>query len=165
MNQPCSCGACAGNEELQRSHGRWRAIFATLNERQARLFAADKALELGPNGPWLASRILGLSDRTIEHGIQELKTALPPLPPERSRRPGGGRPCSEKADPALLATLETLMSETTAGDPMALLKWTGKSLRALAEALKDLGHPVSHPTVRRLLLAQHYSLRGNVKAL
>ena len=48
---------------------------------------------------------------------------------------------------------------------MALLKWTGKSLRALAEALKDLGHPVSHPTVRRLLLAQHYSLRGNVKAL
>jgi hypothetical protein len=150
---------------LQRTHGRWRAIVTTLNERQARLYAADKALELGPNGPWLASRILGLSDRTIERGIHELKAGLPPLSPDRARRPGGGRPCSETADPALLATLEGLMAQTTAGDPMALLKWTGKPLRALAATLTELGHPVSHPTVRRLLLAQHYSLRGNVKAL
>src|SRR5438309_1887505 len=161
----CACGGCVGNEDLQRTHGRWRAIFTTLNERQARLFAADKALELGPNGPWLASRILGLSARTIEHGIQELKTGLPPLPPERARRLGGGRPCAEKADPALLAALDALMAENTAGDPMALLKWTGKPLRAIAKALKGRGHPVSHPTVRRLLLGQRYSLRGNVKAL
>jgi len=161
----CPCGACAGNQELQRTHGRWRTIFATLNERQARLFAADKALELGPNGSVLAARILGLSARTIQRGIHDLKTALPPLPPERARRLGGGRPCSEEADPDVLTALEALLEENTAGDPMALLKWTGKSLRTLAGALKEQGHPISHATVRRLLLRLHYSLRGNVKAL
>jgi hypothetical protein len=161
----CACGACAGDEDLQRTHGRWRTIFTTLNERQARLFAADKALGIGPNGAWLVARILGLSARTIEHGIQELKAGLYPLPPERARRPGGGRPCSEKADPTLLAALEALMADNTAGDPQALLKWTSKSLRAIAQALTDLGHPITHPTVRRLLLSQHYSLRGNVKSL
>jgi hypothetical protein len=161
----CRCGVCAGNQELQHTHDRWRALFATLNERQARLFAADKALELGPNGPALASRILGLSSRTIERGIHELKAGLPALPPERARRPGGGRPTVEEADPTLLDVLDALLQESTAGDPMALLRWTAKSLRTLATTLKQQGHPISHSTLRRLLVDLHYSLRGNVKSL
>lgn len=161
----CQCGACANNQELQRLHGRWRTVFATLNERQARLFAADKALELGMGGSVLAGRILGLSPRTIERGIHELRTGVPALPPERARRVGGGRLVAEEADPTLLLALEALMAENTAGDPRSLLKWTSHSLRNLATALSDQGHPISHGTVRRLLMEQHYSLRGNIKAL
>lgn len=160
----CPCGLCAADEELQQIHRRWRTIFSILNEHQARLFAADKALEQAHDGPRLISRILGLTARTIEHGIQELKSGIVPQSTERLRHTGGGRKHCEEADPDLLEALETLLAETTAGDPMALLRWTSKSLRTLAGQLQRQGHAVSHTTVRRLLRSQHYSLRGNVRS-
>jgi transposase len=161
----CCCGCCQGDPDLQASHARWRTIFALLNERQARLFAADKALQSGPDGPRLVARVLGLSPRTIQRGIRELRTGGSPVHPDRCRQRGAGRKSAEQADPTLPAALEGLMQEATAGNPMASLLWTSKSLRTLAEELRRLGHSVSHPTVGRLLHQLGYSLRGNVKAL
>jgi hypothetical protein len=57
------------------------------------------------------------------------------------------------------------MEETTAGDPMSLLKWTSKSTRAIAEQLDRLGHSVSSVTVGRCLHDMDYSLQANVKEL
>ena len=161
----CPCGLCDTDEALRQKHGRWRALLTILNEHQARLFAADRALEIGRDGPQVVARITGLSSRTIERGIRELRTGVLPLGPQRCRQPGGGRRRCEDGDPTLAQALEAIMGETTAGDPMGLLKWTSKSLRALAGELAQQGHAVSHPTVARLLQAMHYSLRGNVKAL
>jgi len=161
----CACGFCDEDPELQSAHARWRSIFNLLNERQARLFAADKALHVGRDGPLVVSRVLGLSSRTIQRGIRELRDGLLPVHPDRSRRRGAGRKKLEQADPALQATLESLMQQSTAGDPMASLLRTSKSLRTLAEELSGKGHPISHPTVGRLLHQMGYSLRGNVKAL
>ena len=58
---PCECGYCSTNADLRQKHDRWRAVFATLNEHQARLFAANQALDLGTDGPAIMARITGLS--------------------------------------------------------------------------------------------------------
>src|SRR5207237_10152361 len=45
------------------------------------------------------------------------------------------------------------------------LRWTHKTTRNLAEQLNQLGFPISHTTVARLLRLDDYSLRTNRKRL
>jgi hypothetical protein len=65
----------------------------------------------------------------------------------------------------LLAVLDELMRDATAGDPISGLKWTHKSLRAVARELGRHGYPLSIPTVARLLRERNYALRVNRKKL
>jgi Rhodopirellula transposase DDE domain len=46
---------------------------------------------------------------------------------------------------------------------MSLLRWTCKSIRVLAAALRQSGHQVSEFVVRRLLKQLGYSLQANAK--
>lgn len=62
-----------------------------------------------------------------------------------------------------MAALSDLLQDVTAGDPIRGTKWTRKSLRRLVQALHRQKFKVSHETVRRLLKALDYSLRGNRK--
>ena len=48
---------------------------------------------------------------------------------------------------------------------MSPLRWTTKSLRHLANELTARGHPVSAPTVGRLLRQAGFSLQGTAKTL
>jgi Rhodopirellula transposase DDE domain len=57
------------------------------------------------------------------------------------------------------------MPDATAGDPITGLKWTHKSLRALAGELTRRGYSISAPTVARLLRQRGYALRVNRKKL
>src|SRR5215204_4175196 len=57
------------------------------------------------------------------------------------------------------------MRDATAGDPVTGLKWTHKSLRALADELARQGWRLSAPTVARLLRERGYALRVNRKKL
>jgi transposase len=132
---------------------------------QARRFAAAKALEIGWGGVSEVSAITGFSRNTINKGIQELESNDELKKPERLRKPGGGRKRAENREPTLLSDLEGIMNESTAGDPMSLLKWTHKSTYAIAEELQLKGHKVSHDTVRRLLKEDGYSLQANRKTL
>ena len=68
-----------------------------------------------------------------------------------------------KKNPEILATLNDLLRDSVAGDPMSGLKWTHKSIRKLSEALGRRGGPTGHGTVARLLRDQHFSLRTNRK--
>jgi hypothetical protein len=68
-----------------------------------------------------------------------------------------------ESDPTLLEDVESLLADSTRGDPVSPLLWTSRSTRALASALRDEGHAVSHMTVERLLLELGYSLRANRK--
>jgi hypothetical protein len=81
----------------------------------------------------------------------------------RVRQPGGGRKKAEEVAPAISQHLTRIVEETTAGDPMSLLKWTSKSTRAIAEELTRLGHPLTGVTVGRCLRQMGYSLQANVK--
>jgi hypothetical protein len=146
----------------------WLRILSTLNERQARLFVAQRALELGRGGISKVSQLTGMSRPAIYRGISELRSERewkPSTEPSRIRRAGGGRKPLLEADPKVQRLLEHILEETTAGDPMSLLKWTGKSTRTLAAELTRQGHPVSAMTVCRFLWEMEYSLQGNVKSL
>jgi hypothetical protein len=72
---------------------RWLKVFRTLNEFQARLFAADKALDLGRGGVSRLSALTGLSRTTITKAVEELESSrkLVRFGEGRVRRVGGGR--------------------------------------------------------------------------
>ncbi len=57
------------------------------------------------------------------------------------------------------------MRDATAGDPISGLKWTHKTLRAVAGELQQAGCSISAPTVARLLRERDYALRVNRKKL
>ena len=144
---------------------RWLKVFRTLNEFQARLFAADKALDLGRGGITRLSVLTGLSRTTITKAVEELESGRNLVSGEgRIRRVGGGRKKIEGVDPGVRDLLTKILEETTAGDPMSQLRWTSKSTRTLAEELTRLGHPVSWVTVARCLDDMGYSLQANRKS-
>jgi Rhodopirellula transposase DDE domain len=155
------------NRSLSEADKCWLRVLSTLNERQARLLVAQRALEMGRSGISQAWRLTGMSRPAIYRGIAELRSPRPwkPSPGDRIRRPGGGRKALITADPEILQWLQRILEETTAGDPRSVLKWTGKSTRTIAEELSRRGHPVSAMTVWRYLEAMDYSLQGNVKSI
>ena len=147
------------------TEGRWLKVFRTLNEFQARLFAADKALDLGRGGISRLSALTGLSRTTITKAANELEGSRKLTNPGegRVREVGGGRKRIEQVDPAVSDLLRKILAETTAGDPMSLLRWTSKSTRTMAEELTRLGHPITWVTVARCLDEMGYSLQANRK--
>ena len=144
---------------------RWLKVFSTLNEFQARLFAADKALDLGRGGISRLSVLTGLSRTTITKAVEELRGRGKLVNPGegRARQTGGGRRRIEQVDPEIRDLVTKILAETTAGDPMSMLRWTNKSTRTIAEELTRLGHPVTWVTVARCLDEMGYSLQANRK--
>jgi hypothetical protein len=65
----------------------------------------------------------------------------------------------------VIPTLQEVVGDDTAGDPITGLRWTHKTTRNLAEQLNRIGFRVSHTTVARLLRLDGYSLRTNRKRL
>src|SRR5262247_1777723 len=113
----------------------WLKLLPLLNERQRRLYAAQKVLELGRGGLKQVHEWTGLSRPTLLKGLAELRGEGEGVEPERIRRAGGGRKKVETQASALMVDLERLVEGTTAGDPMGPLRWTLKSTRQLAQEL------------------------------
>ena len=138
-------------------------VLGTLNEAQTRWFVAREAMLLGRGGIAEMCRLTGVSKPTVIKGMKELK-ARPELGMgERIRRPGAGRKKLEDRNPGIGAALQAIMDETTAGDPMSLLKWTSKSTYQIRDQLAELGYVISEDTVRRRLRTMEYSLQANEK--
>lgn len=144
---------------------RWLKVLSTLNELQARLFIADKALDQGRGGISRLSELTGMSRTTITKAVAELEGGRKLVLPEngRIRDTGAGRKKVEIEDAELKRELKRIVEETTAGDPMSALRWTNKSTQAIAEELTRRGHPVSDKTVARCLREMGYSLQLNRK--
>jgi len=142
---------------------KFSALRGVLTERSRRVWAATEARALGHGGIGVVERATGISRSTIQRGLRELEAAALPLPPERTRRPGGGRKATVATDPALMADLDALVEPTASGDPDSPLRWTAKSVRTLAAALHAQGHHVSHTLVAELLRELGYSLQANQK--
>src|SRR5215203_1405282 len=144
---------------------RFEVLLPHLNERQQRLALAVEARLLGHGGVRAVARVAGVSETTVRRGVFELEAGEEPFPPGRARRLGGGRKPAARRDPALVPALLALVEPDERGDPMSPLRWTTKSLRHLAEELTRQGHPVSAPTVGRLLQGEGFSLQANAKTL
>jgi hypothetical protein len=117
---------------------KFAALTPLMNEQLRRLWAAAEATALGRGG--IVAEATGLSRLTITAGMAEQRRQATgeAAPPSRGmRRPGG--------------------------DPQSPLRWTCKSTRNLAAALKAQGHQVGDRTVARLLQDVGYSLQANRK--
>ena len=143
---------------------RFEKVSPFLDERTRRLVAAAEAEAIGRGGITWVSRETGLCLEAIRLGQAELhREGAVDL--GRIRKKGGGRKRTEQKDPTLKGDLERLIDPVTRGDPESPLRWTCKSTRQLAEALKRLGHQTSHRMVAEMLHELGYSLQGNRKTL
>jgi transposase len=136
-----------------------------LNERQRRLLLGVEARLLGHGGVRAVAKVAGVSETTVRTGVFELEEGRDPFPDGRARRQGGGRKSAEELDAGLVPALLALVEPDERGDPESPLRWTTKSLRHLATELARQGHPVSAPTVGRLLRSAGFSLQANAKTL
>ena len=141
---------------------RYRALAGDLDERRRRLWAAAEARSHGRGGIAAVARASGIAENTVRAGLKELDRGSE-LGLDRVRRKGGGRKPATETDPGLLADLERLVDPDSRGDPEQPLRWTAKSVRKLAGALREAGHKVSHETVAKLLRSLGYSLQSNRK--
>jgi hypothetical protein len=142
---------------------RYELMTGHLNERQRRLWAGAEAQVLGWGGISRVSRATGLSRGAVAAGRRELRQPNRGMLGDRVRRPGGGRTRLTVRDPTLKTDLERLIEPTTRGEPESPLRWTCKSTRELAAALRDRGHPVSHTVVATLLHGLDYRLQADRK--
>ena len=134
-----------------------------LDERGRRVWAAVEAEALGYGGQSIVAKATGLS-RTTLHSEGLEKAQDPPANHRiRIRKEGGGRKKLTQQEPKLLSALEALVEPTTRGDPESALRWTCRSTRQLAAALKAQGYRIGHQTVASLLDDLGYSLQGNQK--
>lgn len=67
-------------------------LLSRLNEAQRRWYLAVEAQRLGPGADRVLYQITGIDEKTLRRGREELAAALAEQPPDRVRRPGGGRP-------------------------------------------------------------------------
>jgi len=139
-------------------------VLGRLDELQARWFVAREAMILGHGGIKKMCELTDLSKPTIIKGIKELKGKGPLPVGEKIRRTGAGRKRIETQNPRIIKVLKEIMDETTAADPMSLLKWTNKSTYQIREQIEKLGYPICENTVGRMLKEMGYSLQANVKA-
>jgi hypothetical protein len=162
----CPCLVCANEPEgeLAGEHRTINHLVALLDEKRRRRFVGFLASQQGRGGIEQLARITGLSPKTIRRGIRENRTPTSDCS-QRIRRRGGGRKRIEDQDPAVVQAMDELLQDVTAGDPMSGLRWTHRSTRKLARALRRRGFEVGYKTVARLLRQRRYSLRTNRKCL
>ena len=162
----CGCAACRSSEPHpdQLLHRQINLLISRLDEQQRRWFAAVEATGRGHGGVQRLAEITGLERHTIARGQRELASGLADRPAERIRCQGGGRPARERQDAGLTTALADLLGPETAGDPMGQrAKSKRRSLRQLSQALSAAGHPVSRPTVARLLRELGYSPKATTR--
>ena len=94
----CQCSLCQENVEHpeRELHRQLNVLVSRLDENQRRWFVAVESKRIGYGGDRLLSQITGVDEKTIRSGRAELEGSLADNPPERIRRPGGGRPGVEK---------------------------------------------------------------------
>jgi hypothetical protein len=86
-------------------------VLGTLNEDQARLYVADRALGHGRGGISRLSQLTGMSRTTIAKAVSELdgRGKLAEAGEGRIREKGGGRKKVAQADPGLQAALGRIL--------------------------------------------------------
>ncbi len=140
---------------------KFQALRPLLDERQWRLLLGAEARGLGHGGIAVVSRASGAARSTVSIGLRELRSGV--VADGRVRASGAGRRPVGEAQPGIGQALEALVAPQTRGDPMSLLRWTTKSLRALEKGLAGAGFTASQRTVSRLLRRAGYRLQAVFK--
>lgn len=151
---------------------RLATMLPLLTENQRRKYLAMEAKSRGRGGISEISRFTGASRATISAGMKEIE-GLSSDPTAKTageggvriRKSGGGRKSITEHTPEVLQALESLVDDSTLGNPQSPLKWTTKSLRNLQGELQKQGYRISHVKVGQLLEQLGYRLQMNKKSL
>jgi hypothetical protein len=135
-----------------------------MNEKQRRYYLASEALSLGRGGIKLICELTGVSNKTIDTGIKEIKSkSLEDIKKDgsRCRKAGGGRKLLTDHYDSLERDLLCLLESNTKGYPVAYrnMLYTSKSIRNLASELISLGYKISYGSLPKLLIKLGYSLQ------
>lgn len=138
-----------------------------LDERLKRLYLAAEAEAIGRGGITEISSLTGVHRNTISAGIKDLNSGVILTTQNeehfRTRKEGGGRKSIPEKQPGIMEALKRLVDGNSFGNPENPLQWTTKSLRNLADELREEGFHVSHATVGTLLGQMGFSLQINQK--
>ena len=88
-----------------------------LNEKQMRRYLGSEAESLGYGGIAIVSKISGKARNTIVAGIKENNAPTPTNNSDRVRRAGGGRKCVKEKYPGIMQEIESIISDTSFGNP------------------------------------------------
>ncbi|MCA1640136.1 MAG: ISAzo13 family transposase [Acidobacteria bacterium] len=146
---------------LKEQHQLINFFLSQLNKEQRRWFTAIEAKRQDNNNR-AVSKITGICHTTISRGRKELDEWLVSgsISRNTSRR---GKYKIEIVYPNIKTTLEALINNEIAGDPMTEVKWVRSSSRQLAKKLEELGYTINYCTVIRLLKEMGFSLKTNKK--
>jgi hypothetical protein len=162
----CPCPRCLSQPDHpdRQHHREIRAFLTTLNKQQRRLFAAVEANRIGRGGVKEIVEITGLCTQTIAFGRHQLAhLLLEGQLPQKKREVVGGRPLTERKDPAIAAALEEMLSDEVAGSPEGERRWVRSSVAKLTSCLRERGFRLSRNTVWRMLRRMGFSLRTHVR--
>lgn len=140
-----------------------KQMMPLLNERQARRYLGSEAEALGHGGIAIVSRISGKARNTIVAGIKENKSGADG--PAWVRKAGGGRKSIKEKHPEIPKIIESVVSDSTFGNPDNPLSYTTKSTRKIKQLLNEKGYEIGHNVVGGILEELGYSLQLNQKML
>ncbi len=137
--------------------------FSQLNEKNRRHYAAIEADRLGHGGKKYISSLFKISEYRIRCGLRELNNPalLAEIPPNKQRRPGGGRKKKEISHPEIIRALSDFIERHKGGSPTdATVFWIHLKPKEIAErfALEN-SYSVSHGLVKRLLKSKGFQYR------
>jgi hypothetical protein len=94
----CECAICQAEADhgIIQQHQRMNLFLSRLTEPQRRWYVGMLSQEPDSLSDVELARITGLDRKTIRRGRREVIAGLAELPPDRQRRPGGGRLSAEK---------------------------------------------------------------------
>jgi len=134
-----------------------------LNEKQLRRYLGSEAEALGRGGIAIVSKISGKSRNTIVAGIKE--NNMPEGNTDRVRKSGGGRKSIKEKYPNITEVIESIVIDSTFGNPENPLIYTTKSTRKITQILNEKEYEIGHNVVADILEELGYSLQLNQKML
>jgi Rhodopirellula transposase. len=134
-----------------------------LNEKQLRRYLGSEAEALGRGGIAIVSKISGKSRNTIVAGIKE--NNMPESSTDRVRKSGGGRKSIKEKYPNITEVIESIVTDSTFGNPENPLIYTTKSTRKIMQILNEKEYEIGHNVVADILEELGYSLQLNQKML
>ena len=139
-------------------------FYHSLSEKERRRYAAIEALKIGYGGISYAERLFGVNCRTVNRGIEDLKS--PELmSPSRIRVQGGGRKKKLETIVGLEAAFLRVIERHIAGSPMdEEIRWTHLTRQEIADLLLEEEEiRVSVTVIDQLLSQQKFRRRQALK--
>jgi len=113
----------------------FKKMKSALNERTRRLWAAEKAMQLGHGGNKILCEITGLSRKTIYNAKQELKHDADAASVAYIRKPGGGRR-RNISDKELKDVVQNILKENSGFDKLQAFSYSTLGINKILKEFK-----------------------------